>query len=199
MKKLIVCAMLQLMMFAVTAQEKTNQVDAQQRKQGPWIENVPELRGEEGYTWEGTYRNGRKEGVWKKYALSGSIISEETYKNNVLNGSCKYYYSNGRLNAEGAFLAVDMEGQKDTVMVIDPISGQETLTEIVRKGNSERQGLWKIFDEDGKMIKEYYQRGELVAPEEVDAAKAEAPANKVPASNALPHEKAGGAKKGKRP
>ncbi len=72
------------------AQVKSNQRDGQNRKQGRWVEEVGELRGEPGYTWEGVYKNDRKEGVWKKTSAIGNLLAEETYKNNVLDGYCKY-------------------------------------------------------------------------------------------------------------
>ncbi|NLR62872.1 hypothetical protein HGH92_01015 [Chitinophaga varians] len=169
-----------------------NQKDAQQRKQGYWIEQVEELRGEPGYIWEGNYKNGRKEGVWKKTSLGGNIIAEETYKNNVLDGYCKYFYPNGKRAEEGVYMATEIEGQKDTVMVVDPVSQQETPVVIVRQGNSVRNGVWKLYDEDtGKMAKAYYKRGELVTPEDMgedSTTVATPPAAPAPAT--LPHQAA---------
>ena len=39
-----------------------NRVDMQGRKQGPWVVQVPELRGERGYEEEGFFVNDKKEG-----------------------------------------------------------------------------------------------------------------------------------------
>ncbi len=168
-------------------QEKTNAVDAKNRKQGPWIEQVESIRGEPGFSWEGVYKNDRKEGVWKKYAVSGDLLAEETYQNGALNGLCKYYFPDGKLNAAGNMMAVDIEGQKDTVVVVDPVTGAETLTEVVRKGNSVKQGEWKVYDEDGNMVRETYERGELSNTENSPRRQKAAP---------LPHEQqAGGRKK----
>ena len=125
------------------AQVKSNQRDPQHRKQGYWMEEVGEVRGEPGYTWEGTYKNDRKEGIWKKTTSIGTLIAEETYKNNVLDGYCKYYYSNGKPSEEGAYISTEVEGQRDTIMIIDPVTNAETPTEIIRKGNSVRNGVWK--------------------------------------------------------
>ena len=55
MRQLLVVIFLQLMMLASFAQQKTNQFDAQKLKQGPWSEQMPEIKGEPGYTWEGNY------------------------------------------------------------------------------------------------------------------------------------------------
>ena len=193
MRRLLIVTFLQLMMFAAFAQGKTNQVDAQKQKQGPWSEQMPEVKGEPGYTWEGSYVNNLKEGLWKKYAESGGIIAEETYKHGVLNGHSRYFYSNGMVSAEGSFVAVDIDGQKDTYRVIDPVTGEEKMEEIARTANSVRNGVWKVYDEDGRMTKEYYKRGEPVSPEELDTL-APAPAKKAPPVNFLPHQNAGGKK-----
>ncbi|WP_143310484.1 toxin-antitoxin system YwqK family antitoxin [Chitinophaga vietnamensis] len=196
MKKLIFLLLLLGMIIPAMAQQKSNQRDAQHRKQGYWIEEVGELRGEPGYTWEGTYKNGRKEGVWKKTTTAGFVIAEETYKNNVLDGYCKYYYPNGKRSAEGRYIATEIEGQRDTVMVIDPVTDKETPTEIVRMGNSVKHGLWKMYDEEtGQMVKEYYNRGEVsTAAEMGDTDTTAAPASK-PAPVHLPHEEAAKRKK----
>jgi hypothetical protein len=166
--------------FTLLAQAQTNQKDAKQRKQGPWIEEVAPLRGEPGYTWEGSYKNDRKEGIWKKYDVSGDLIAEETYRNGVLDGPCKYYYPNGKLSAAGSMLAMEIEGEVDTVLVIDPVTQEESRVEVVRKGNSVRNGEWRLYDEDGNMIKETYSRGEIVTGEKAAQRKA----NVAP----LPHE-----------
>ncbi|HWV65686.1 hypothetical protein [Chitinophaga sp.] len=197
MKRLLfLCLALLLVGSNGIAQEKVNQRDAQNRKQGRWVEEVGELRGEPGYTWEGVYKNGRKEGVWKRTSSIGNLLAEETYKNNVLDGYCKYYFSNGKLSQEGAFLATEIEGQRDTIMIIDPVTNAETPTEIVRQGNSVRNGVWKLYDEEtGKMVKEYYKRGETVSADELgDSTETVAPAVKK-APLQLPHENAGKHKK----
>jgi len=193
---LFLCLLLLLAGSNGMAQAKINQRDAQNRKQGRWVEEVGELRGEPGYTWEGVYKNGRKEGVWKKTSAIGNLLAEETYKNNVLDGYCKYYFPNGKPSEEGAFLATEIEGQRDTIMIIDPVTNAETPTEIVRQGNSVRNGVWKLYDEEtGKMVKEYYKRGETVTADELgDSTETAAPAVKK-APLQLPHENAGKHKK----
>lgn len=178
MKKITILIIISCFTMLVQAQT-TNQKDAKQRKQGPWVEQVEPLRGEPGYSWEGAYKNDRKEGIWKKYDVSGDLIAEESFHNGVLDGPCKYYYPNGKLSAAGVMLAMDIEGEVDTVTVIDPVTQEESRVEVVRKGNSVRNGEWRLYDEDGNMIKETYSRGEIVTAE-----KAQRKANAAP----LPHE-----------
>ncbi|UYQ94776.1 hypothetical protein MKQ68_06685 [Chitinophaga horti] len=185
MKKLFVVIVLQCVVLYGMAQGKINQIDQKNQKQGSWVEQVPELRGEPGFSWEGTYRNNRKEGVWKKYTTTGTLIAEETYKNNVLNGPAKYYFSTGKLNSSGSFVATDIDGQKDTIRVIDPQTNEEKEIEIVRQGNPVMHGSWRVYDEEtGKYVTQYYQFGEIA---EAPADTTQQPAAK-PKSTALPHE-----------
>jgi len=65
-KKITILIIISCFTLLAQAQTQTavNQKDAKQRKQGPWIEQVEPLRGEPGYSWEGSYKNDRKEGTW---------------------------------------------------------------------------------------------------------------------------------------
>lgn len=193
MQKLLLLLCLQGSILGVFAQGKGV---SQAKQDGKYKEEVAGVRGEPGYTWEGTYKNGRKEGVWIKTSTIGNVMAEETYKNNVLDGLAKYYYPNGKPSAEGMFLSTEVEGQRDTVRVIDPISGEETRREIIRMGNSVRNGVWKLYDEEtGKMFKEYYKRGEIVTPDELGETPPETPAQPAGTPLHLPHEQTGGKKK----
>ncbi|SFW24301.1 toxin-antitoxin system YwqK family antitoxin [Chitinophaga sancti] len=191
MRKILAFSVLQLLCFLVYSQGftiKQNKRDDQKRKQGEWSEEVAATRGEDGYTWEGTYVDDRKEGLWKKYAPSGGLIAEENYKHNVLNGPARYFYLNGLVSAEGSFVAKDIDDTVETYRVIDPITQEEKFEEIKRSSNSLRDGLWKIYDEDGNMVKEYYKRGEPVSPEELDTITSKVP-KKLPAQpSQLPHQ-----------
>ena len=191
MRKILVFSVLQLLCFFAWSQGftiKQNKRDDQKRKQGEWSEEVAATRGEDGYTWEGAYVDDRKEGLWKKYAPSGSMIAEENYKHNVLNGPARYFYLNGTLSAEGNFVAKDIDDTVETYRVIDPITQEEKFEEIKRNATSLRDGLWKIYDEEGNMVKEYYKRGEPVSPEELDTITNKVP-KKLPAQpSQLPHQ-----------
>ncbi|WP_109699129.1 toxin-antitoxin system YwqK family antitoxin [Chitinophaga deserti] len=147
--------------FSAGAQSAENRTDAKQRKQGVWAERIPALREDPAYILEGSYVNGRKEGVWKKTTEDGDVVAEETYKNGALDGLCKYYYPNGKISAAGRMLAIDLEGQKDTVVTINVTTGEEQLMEVTRKGHSVRHGEWRLYDEDGNMIRETYDKGEI--------------------------------------
>src|SRR5262245_36579661 len=68
-----------------------NRVDQHNLKQGRWVTRVESLRGEPGYDEEGVYRDGKKEGLWRRYSLMGDVLAKENYKWGVKNGICSYY------------------------------------------------------------------------------------------------------------
>src|SRR6476660_3519615 len=77
-----------------------NRVDLKGKKQGPWVIHVDELRGEDGYDEQGYFKDDRKEGVWKRFALSGDKIAEENYKFGSLDGKSRYFNATGGLTRE---------------------------------------------------------------------------------------------------
>lgn len=197
MKKWIIVGMIQLVVMAAIAQDKKNQRDSQQRKQGYWMEVVGEIRGEPGYTWEGVYKDNQKEGVWKRTAVSGQLLSEETYHHDVLSGYCRYYFPNGKPSSEGMYVMDEITGQKDTVVVIDPVNNAERRVQVVREGSSVKHGLWKVYDEEtGRMMKEYYKRGEPVSAEDAGVVTDTVAPVRKQESLQLPHTQSGKKKKG---
>ncbi len=74
---------------------------------------------------EGNYKDDFKTGVWKTFdAEDGSLISESTYKNNILNGLYKSYNDAARVDWEGNYK------------------------------NGEKDGIWKRYDLAGKLKQE---------------------------------------------
>ena len=68
-----------------------NRVDIKDRKQGPWVIHVDELRGEPGYDEQGYFADNKKEGAWVQFSLMGDKIAEENYRWGNRNGKCRYY------------------------------------------------------------------------------------------------------------
>jgi hypothetical protein len=68
-----------------------NAIDQQDRKQGKWVIHVDPLRGEPGYEEEGIFINNNKEGIWRKYSLTGDIIAVEFYKLGGKDGIQQHY------------------------------------------------------------------------------------------------------------
>lgn len=54
--------------------------------------------------YEANYKAGKREGICKKYYISGKLKGEAIYKNNKLNGIYKMYYEDGRLKEQGTYV-----------------------------------------------------------------------------------------------
>lgn len=125
-----------------------NRVDLKGRKQGPWIIQVPEVRGEPGYDEEGHFKDDKKEGRWLRYSLQGDKLAIENYRWGQKDGRCQYFNQMEDLVREESWLAVDPQNPYDTVAVYDPQNPNKILRfEIVKIDEpSVRHGTWRFFD-----------------------------------------------------
>lgn len=89
--------------FVVVAQ---NEIDETGRKQGHWKiyekTNVGMTNEDSVLVSEGTYKNSRKNGPWKKYS-NGKLVCIQNYKFDRKLGAVKYFYDNGNVKEEGIF------------------------------------------------------------------------------------------------
>jgi hypothetical protein len=102
--------LLQFFFYKANAQYKTyeltvdrdtiNAIDKKDQKQGMWVISTPELRGNPGYEEEGKFKNGKKEGVWRRYSLNGDLIALENYRYGGKDGSQQYFTMMGDLARE---------------------------------------------------------------------------------------------------
>lgn len=53
---------------------------------------------------EMTYKNGLKDGIYKKTAVNETLLEQSTYKNNEYNGDAVFYDSDGTVASKGKFL-----------------------------------------------------------------------------------------------
>ncbi len=125
-----------------------NRVDQQGRRQGPWVVQVPDLRGERGYEEEGYFENDQKEGEWKRFSLEGVKIAQETFRWGKLNGKQEYYTYNGGLLREESWRAIDPAIAYDTVAVYDLKDPSKVLDWVVVKneGVSMKHGKWVYYE-----------------------------------------------------
>ncbi|MBM3412435.1 MAG: hypothetical protein FJY19_03525 [Bacteroidetes bacterium] len=125
-----------------------NRVDQLDRKQGPWVESVPEQRGERGYEEEGYYENDQRERIWKRFSLEGVKIAEENYRWGKLHGNQRYYSYNGGLIREEQWRAMDPTIAFDTVGVYDLKDPDKRVGEVIVKneGLSFRHGKMVHYD-----------------------------------------------------
>ncbi len=123
-----------------------NRVDLKGKKQGPWLETFPELRGNPGYEEEGEYKDGSRDGIWRRYSLQGDIMSVESYKWGLLNGKSMYYSVLG-LEREESWWAIDPGKKFDTIDVPDLyVDGNYRTVIVPNEGRSMKHGTWNFYN-----------------------------------------------------
>lgn len=142
-----------------------NRVDQQDRKQGPWVIHVDELRGEPGYDEQGYFIDDKKDGIWVRFSLMGDKIAAETYRWGALDGKAQYFTRTGGLIREENWRAVDPQKTMDTVDVTDINDPTKVIDHVVVKleGQTYKHGTWTYYDPEwGTIIKtEQYFLGKL--------------------------------------
>jgi hypothetical protein len=135
--------------YKISARGDTlNRLDMKDKKQGPWVIHMDDLRGERGYEEEGYFENDLKEGTWKRYSLDGVKIAEENYRWGKLNGKQQYFTYNGGLIREESWRAMDPANAYDTVSVYDIKDPTKEVDRVVVKndGYAVRHGKWNYYD-----------------------------------------------------
>lgn len=147
------------------AQDKTeiNQLDESGKPHGLWYTYTPAERGEGAESKFGHYDHGDKMGLWYVNDGKGNMISIETFKFNVRDGEAKYF-ENGQLTCIGHYRGLNPKLALDTVLIVDPITGDEKWVSVPTERGSVRHGSWRFYDElSGRLIKEeQYQIDELI-------------------------------------
>lgn len=116
-------------------------------KQGKWIIQTPELRGEKGFEEEGAFTDNKREGAWHRYSLQGDLLATENYKYGFKNGKSQYYSPFGEMIREESWRAVNPEYPYDTVEVYDLKDPNKITQRIVKvEGSSYRHGPWTFYD-----------------------------------------------------
>jgi len=125
-----------------------NRIDKGDKRQGPWVIVVPELRGERGYEEQGYFVNDRKEGEWTRFSVEGIKIAEEQYRWGLLNGRQKYYTPFGGLARTESWRALDPANAFDTVLVYDLNDPNKVIGQVVVKneGASFKHGTFVYYD-----------------------------------------------------
>jgi antitoxin component YwqK of YwqJK toxin-antitoxin module len=115
-------------------------------KQGPWLEVFPELRGNPGYEEEGTYLDGKKEGIWRRYSLQGDVLAIESYNWGLKNGKSQYFSLFG-MEREESWWAIDPQQPYDTIEVPDLyVDGDYRTVIVANEGRSMKHGTWTFYD-----------------------------------------------------
>lgn len=151
-----------------------NCIDNSNLKQGKWVIKVDGVRGEPGYDEEGTFKDGKKEGVWRVYTSMGDLFAVERYRWGNKDGKSQYYSISGPVREE-SWKAVNPDNPFDTVDVVDPVDPGKVERRVVKiEGTAVKHGTWKYFDN---------QTGQVVRTENYFLDKLEDPAKMKTAAN----------------
>lgn len=173
---------------------KINQKDSKGQKQGTWVNNIAATKGEYPYTEFGNYLANMKNGLWYRLTSTGDLLAIENYKKDVLDGEVKYF-TKGQVTVIGQYRGLNPDVTIDTILVIEPVTGEEKLVTIEADRGSVRHGTWRFYDElTGAITKvEEYQVDSLVYEEYFTMSKADSAYYERRNKN-LPHMKKGAAK-----
>jgi len=125
-----------------------NRIDLKGMKQGPWVEHIAPLRGEDAYDEQGFYKDDKKEGIWKRFSAEGDLLAIEGYSLGMKTGKCKYYLYTGELQREESWRAIDPKSPYDTVDIVDVNDPSKILRkEIVKvEPMSYKNGTWTYYN-----------------------------------------------------
>ena len=158
----------QLKQYKINSMGDTiNAINQKGLKQGKWVLHTKELRGEPGFEEEGIFKNGVKEGVWRRYNLEGDILAMENYKNGGKHGLQQYYTYVGDLILEENWKGYDPDAPYDTIAVYGTQSNEVIEFKIVKAEQySVKNGEWKYYEpETGRLIRtEQWERNNLINP-----------------------------------
>ena len=157
-----------------------NAIDKNDKKQGRWVIHVDELRGEPGFEEEGVFKDGQKDGYWRKYNLDGDLIAVEHYKLGGKDGVQQYFSFLGELQREESWRGYNPDSPYDTIAVYGSGSNEIVDFKIVKaEPYSVKQGTWKYYDQ-GQIVKtEEWERNNLVVPKSKVASSAPAKKKEV--------------------
>jgi antitoxin component YwqK of YwqJK toxin-antitoxin module len=117
----------------------------QGKKQGKWVIHLDEVRGEPGYEEEGVFKNGNREGRWRRYSLMGDLIAIENYRWGFKDGA-QQYFSMGGLEHEETWRAIDPQKKYDTIDVPDLYDQYKIEKKVVKvEGYSQKHGTWRYY------------------------------------------------------
>lgn len=154
--------------------------------EGPWKRFHPVPAGRAAGTEDphpaetGSYRAGRRDGLFRRYDPDGHLLAEDTWRDGRLEGPWRRYHPDGRVAASGARRAGEPEGvvrrfDREGRLVEETTwragvlhglhrrfasSGAPLLEETWRRGRL--HGVRRVWDEAGRLRREErYREGEL--------------------------------------
>ena len=175
-----------------------NRIDKKDLKQGKWVINVPELRGEPAYIETGFYKNGKKEGIWKIYDNTEDLLAVEQYKYGGKEGTQQYFTRFGQLIREENWKAYNPDAPYDTIPVYGTGSNEILEFKIVKAEQySVKNGEWKFYEaSSGRLLRtEHWDRGAPLREAKPEVVIDDAPKKKQKPIEVLEFEKLNSHKK----
>ncbi|MCU0457944.1 MAG: hypothetical protein MUE37_02495 [Bacteroidales bacterium] len=83
-----------------------NLTDQAGKKQGPWVRKYPDGK----IMYEGTFKDDKPIGLFKRYTEEGLLLSELTYTAGKDEATAVFYYGDGKKAAEGKYVSRKKEG-----------------------------------------------------------------------------------------
>jgi hypothetical protein len=151
-----------------------NLKDERGKPNGLWYTFIPADKGEPAQSIMGNYDHGQKNGIWYISDGQGNMIAIESYKHDVRDGEVKYF-EQGQLTCVGHYRGLNPKVAFDTVLIVDPISGDEKLVSVPTERGSIKHGSWRFYDPiSGRLIKEEeYQVDALIFKKEFSISPAD--------------------------
>ncbi len=185
--------------YELTADRDTiNAIDKKDLKQGKWVLHTGELRGEPGYEEEGIFKNGKKEGIWRRYNLNSDLIAMENYKYGGKDGVQQYFTMMGDMGREESWHAYNPDAPYDTIPVYGQGNNEIIRYKIVKAEQySVKHGTWKFYDPNtGRLIRsETYDHGFLPTEPDTKVVATDINTKKVKPAEVLLYEKKNSGKK----
>ncbi len=153
--------------FNLNARRDTvNIVDKKGIKQGKWVIRHDELRGEPGFEEEGMFKDGEKNGYWRKYTLEGDLLAVENFRLGGKDGLQQYFSFVGDIIREETWRGYNPDAPYDTVAIYGTGSNEIIDYKIVKAlPYSVKNGPWRYY-QGGMVVKtEEWERNNLVQPE----------------------------------
>ena len=127
-----------------------NRMDQRNLRQGKWmIEGIDDMEQLQFSFVD--FVNNLPHGKWLKTTRDGMPVSEENYKNGLLDGESKYY-EGGHLICLGNYLALRSKYEYDTVWVENPETNQLRPIRVKSNRGSVRHGFWTYYHPGTKQL-----------------------------------------------
>jgi antitoxin component YwqK of YwqJK toxin-antitoxin module len=158
-----------------------NLTDAAGKKQGPWVKNYPNGK----IMYEGTFKDDKPVGLFKRYTEEGMLLSELTYTPGKDEATAVFYYGDGTKAAEGKYVARKKEGLWQFWSATQPpyLISEENYLNDTRHGLSVKyypdstlaeKVAWDMGNRSGEWL-QYYPGGSICLRAEYMAGKLEGP------------------------